>query len=99
MSYGFLQRWRPSSRTAVVAADGPLRRTFALHDIERGWVVRDSTGRRLGTVAGAGPDSLRVKRGLWRAPLAVPVAAIHEVRQGELTLNASREALEARQVR
>ena len=99
MSYGLLQRWRPSSRSAVIVGGGSARRTFALDDIEPGWVVRDSGGRSLGRVALVGPDALRVSRGLWREPLTVPLAAIHEVHRGLLILNAPREALDARERR
>lgn len=96
MSYGFLQRWRPSSRSAVIPAGGPARRTFALGDVKPGWVVRDDREQRVGTVVASGPDSLQVERGIWRARLVVPLSAIHEVHEGELILNVSRKALELR---
>jgi len=53
MSYGLLQRWRASARSAIVGGrDGPPRRTFRFADIARGWLVEDGDEIRLGKDVG-----------------------------------------------
>jgi len=97
MSYGLLQRWRPSSRSAVIREQArPPRRVFRLADIERGWVVRDAEGRRIGTIVRSGEESLTIARGFLAGSLTVPSGAVAEVREGGLTLNVSRAWIEAR---
>jgi hypothetical protein len=88
MSYGLLQRWRPSTRSSVVRdRTGPPRRTFTLDDIERGWRVEDSHAVRIGTMFSADGSALTVSRGLLVRKLRVPLTAIATVREGVVRLN------------
>lgn len=90
MSYGFLQRWRRSTRTAVVREEPrPPRRVYRLADIERGWVVRDIEGRRIGTIVRSGNESLTISRGFLAGSLTVPSTTVAQVHEGGLTLNVS----------
>ena len=90
MSYGLLQRWRPSTRSAfVLTRTGPDRRVFVLADIERGWTVLDCAGRRIGRVHQTGEATIVVERGLFATRLAVPVSTVAEVHEGRLSLNVS----------
>ena len=97
MSYGFLQRWRQSTRTAVVREETrPSRRVFRLADIERGWVVRDAEGRRIGTIDRSGNGSLTISRGFLGGSLTVPSTYVVHVHEGGLTLNVSLAWIRAR---
>ena len=97
MSYGFLERWRQSTRTAIVREESqPARRVFRLADIERGWVVRDAEGRRIGTIDGSGDGSLTIGRGFLAGSLTVPATAVGEVHEGGLTLNVTLASIRAR---
>ena len=95
MAYGLLQRWRPSTRTAVVRAPADPRRGFGLGDIARGWIVRDSDGRRIGTIARAGEERLTIARGFFARPLDIPVSFVAEVGALDLRLNRTLAWLEA----
>ncbi len=97
MSYGLLRRWSRAARSSIIErAPGPARRTFALGDLERGWVVRDSEGRRIGTIVGwaGGGSVIVVSRGLFSV-LRVPQSAIGEVHEGVVRLNVPAAWLEA----
>ena len=97
MSYGLLQRWRPSTRTAVVReATRQARRVFRLADMERGWVVRDAEGRRLGTIDRSGDGLVTISRGFLGGSLTVPSTYVAQVHEGGLTLNVSLAWIEAR---
>ena len=97
MSYGLLERWRRSTRTAVVREETrPSRRVFRLADIERGWTVRDAEGRRIGTVVRSEDASLTIARGLLAGSLTVPSTAVAQVHEGGLTLNVSMAWIQAR---
>jgi hypothetical protein len=97
MAYGFLQRWRPSSRSAVVRAETrPARRVFRLTDIERGWVVRDAEGRRIGTIVRSGDESLTIARGFLGGSLIVPSSSVAQVHEGGLRLNVTLASIRAR---
>ena len=97
MSYGFLGRWRRSTRTAVVREEArPARRIFRLADIERGWVVCDFEGRRIGTIVRSEDASLTIARGLLAQSLTVPSTAVAQVHEGGLTLNVSLAWIQAR---
>ena len=96
MSYGLLQRWRPSSRSALIPTRVVGRRVFSIGDIEARWIVRDRDGRRLGTVGTIDPAWIHVRRGAWHGALRVPVSAVHEVHEGEVTLNEPGGAFEGR---
>jgi hypothetical protein len=87
VSYGLLHRWTESSRSSVVRTSRSRRRVFGLAEIERGWLVVDVDGRRVGTVKGREGDFLAVSRGLARSPLYVPLTAVREVREGTVTLS------------
>ena len=97
MSYGFLGRWRRSTRTAVVREEArPARRIFRLADIERGWVVCDVEGRRIGTIVRSGNESLTISRGFLAGSLTVSSTAVAQVHEGGLTLNVSLAWIRAR---
>jgi hypothetical protein len=97
MSYGYLQRWRRSTRTAVVREEArPTRRVFRLADIERGWLVRDAEGRRLGTIGRSENGSLSISRGFLGGSLTVPSTYVAQVHEGGLTLNVSLAWIQAR---
>jgi len=88
MSYGFLQRCRPSTSSAVVVEPRrPSRRVFELADIEPGWVVRDRDGRRIGRVVAVSAGTLTVARGWLRPRLRVLPSDIRAVREGQVILN------------
>jgi len=88
MSYGFLQRWRASTTSAVVVeARRTPRRVFELADIEPGWIVRDPDGRRIGRVEAVSAGVLTVGRGWFRPPLRVLPSDIRAVREGQVILN------------
>jgi hypothetical protein len=96
MSYGLLQRWRPSTRSAVVRErSGSPRRTFTLDDIERGWRVEDSQATRIGTVVSADGSAVTVSRGFLVRKLRVPLTAIVAVREGAVGLNVTVAWVEA----
>lgn len=96
MSYGQLQRWRPSTRSSVVGERSePRRRVFRLEDIERGWRVEDSQATRIGTVRNAGCGILTISRGFLMGTLDVPLTAIAVVREGVVRLNVTRAWVEA----
>ena len=96
MSYGLLQRWRPSTRSSVVRERaGSPRRTFTLDDIERGWRVEDSQAVRIGAVASADDSALTVSRGFLAGKLRVPPTAIATVREGVVRLNVTLAWVEA----
>lgn len=97
MSYGLLQRWRPSTRSPIVGGRaGPRRRTFRSADIERGWLVRDCDEVSLGTVLTSTDDLLTVSRGLLSPRLYVPPSAVAEVHEGVVRLNVTSRWIEAR---
>ena len=97
MSYGLLHRWTTSARSSVVdQRRGPARRTFQVTDIERGWLVLDNGGQRLGTVTGCDDDVVGVSRGFLSPRLLVPRTAIHEVHEGIIRLNVSTAWIETR---
>jgi hypothetical protein len=95
MSYGLLQRWRPSTRSAVVTGRNlPSRRTFRFTDIKPGWLVRDSDEALLGTVANSGETLLTVSRGLLSSKLYLPPSVVAEVHEGLVRLNVTRRWVE-----
>jgi len=97
MSYGFLQRWRPSVRSAVVESDVPAHGPFRLADVARGWRVYDVSGSFIGPVAGVTDSDITVSRGLFRGSVRMPTTWIAEVRGRALRLNVTSErALERR---
>ena len=97
MSYGLLHRWTTSARSSVVdQRHGPARRTFQVSDIEKGWLVLDNGGQRLGTVAGSDDDVVSVSRGFLSPRLLIPRTAIKEVHEGVLRLNVSAAWIETR---
>lgn len=99
MSYGLLQRWRPSTRSSVVhERSDPPRRTFRLDEIEPGWGVEDSQATRIGTVASAGQSDMTVSRGFLLRKLHVPPTAIAEVHDGVVRLNVTRAWVEGQGV-
>ena len=96
MSYGFLQRWRPSTLSPIVAVShGPPRRTFGYGDIKRGWLVEDSDGVRSGRVARSSEAVLVVARGLLWARLHVWTSAVAEIHEGVVRLNVTLGWVEA----
>jgi hypothetical protein len=96
MSYGFLQRWKAATRSAIVAErDGPPRRTFRFADIERGWRVEDSDEAPLGKVVSSGEALLIVSRGLLSSRLYLPPSAVAEVHEGIVRLNVTSRWVEA----
>ncbi len=70
MSYGLLRRWSRAARSSIIErAPGPARRTFALGDLERGWVVRDRQGR----------VALRMPEGcFYFEPVLAPLAEVSQ---------------------
>ncbi len=96
MSYGLLWRRSASARSSIVGGrDGPPRRTFRFADIERGWLVRDSDGTRLGTVVSSDETLLTVSRGLLSSRLHLPPSAVAEVHEGVVRLNVTSRWVEA----
>jgi hypothetical protein len=96
MSYGLLQRWRASARSAIVGGrDGPPRRTFRFADIKRGWRVEDSDQTSLGTVVSSDETLLTVSRGLLSSKLYLPPSALAEVHEGIVRLNVTSQWVEA----
>jgi hypothetical protein len=96
MSYGLLQRWRPSTRSSVVRErSDPPRRIFRLDEIERGWRVEDSQGTRIGSVAKADGSFVTVSRGILRSALRVPLSAVGAVHEGAVRLNVTLVWVEA----
>jgi len=96
MSYGMLQRWRPSARSSVVEERiEPPRRIFRLDDIERGWRVEDSQATRIGTVTNADLGTLTISRGFLLRKLYVPLTAVGVVHEGVVRLNVTLAWLEA----
>jgi hypothetical protein len=96
MSYGLLQRWRASARSAIVGGrDGPPRRTFRFADIKRGWRVEDSDETSLGTVVSSDEILLTVSRGFLSSKLYLPPSAVAEVHEGIVRLNVTSGWVEA----
>jgi hypothetical protein len=96
MSYGPLQRWRASARSAIFGGrDGPPRRTFRFADIKRGWRVEDSDETSLGTVVSSDETFLTVSRGLLSSKLYLPPSALAEVHEGVVRLNVTSQWVEA----
>jgi len=97
MSYGLIQRWRPSTRSAVVVERrGPPRRTFTLDDIEPGWRVEDSQARAIGRVAQVDGSGLTISRGLLWRRLYVPLRTVALVHEGVVQLSVTLALAEAR---
>ncbi|HXX59880.1 MAG TPA: hypothetical protein VEI48_01165 [Candidatus Sulfotelmatobacter sp.] len=96
VSYGLLQRWRPSTRTSVVRDRGGSRRTLTLDDIERGWRVEDSQARPIGRVAQVDWSGLTISRGFLGRRLFVPLRTVAMVHEGVVQLSVTVAWAEAR---